>query len=154
MDGSRAWPAACSSGWSRAPAPGDFPAAESLRVISIVVIGGLSSVTGAVLGAFCVVGLPKLFNDSVEIGLLTSGAGMLILLLYFPGGLVQVLYSVRDAAVRVPRPPRARSPEPVVERAAPADARSASRRREIPRRSRRGDPGRRALGVASGRAVV
>ena len=44
-----------------------------------------------------VVGLPKLFDDSVEIGLLTSGAGLLILLLYFPGGLVQVFYSARDA---------------------------------------------------------
>ena len=48
--------------------PTDFLAAESLRVISIVVIGGLSSVAGAVLGAFFVVGLPKLFDDSVEIG--------------------------------------------------------------------------------------
>ena len=77
--------------------PTEFAAAESLRVISIVVIGGLSSVAGAVLGAFWVVGLPKLFDDSVEIGLLTSGAGLLILLLYFPGGLVQVLYNIRDA---------------------------------------------------------
>ena len=47
-------------------APGDFLAAESLRVISIVVVGGLSSVTGAVLGAFFVVGLPELFDDSVR----------------------------------------------------------------------------------------
>jgi ABC-type branched-subunit amino acid transport system permease subunit/ABC-type branched-subunit amino acid transport system ATPase component len=78
-------------------APSGFPAAESLRLISIVVIGGLSSIAGAVLGAFWVVGLPKLFDDSVEIGLLTSGAGLLVLLLYFPGGLVQVLYDVRDA---------------------------------------------------------
>jgi ABC-type branched-subunit amino acid transport system permease subunit/ABC-type branched-subunit amino acid transport system ATPase component len=77
--------------------PTDFLAAESLRVISIVVIGGLSSVAGAVLGAFFVIGLPKLFDDSVEVGLLTSGAGLLILLLYFPGGLVQVFYSMRDA---------------------------------------------------------
>ncbi len=77
--------------------PTDFLAAESLRVISIVVIGGLSSVAGAVLGAFFVIGLPKLFDDSIEIGLLTSGAGLLILLLYFPGGLVQVFYSLRDA---------------------------------------------------------
>jgi ABC-type branched-subunit amino acid transport system ATPase component/ABC-type branched-subunit amino acid transport system permease subunit len=101
--------------------PGDFPAAESLRVISIVVIGGLSSVAGAVLGAFWVVGLPKLFDDSVEVGLLTSGAGLLILLLYFPGGLVQVYYSGRDAlfrflAGRAPEPPPAvveRRPLPV-----------------------------------------
>ena len=90
--------------------PGDFLAAESLRVISIVVIGGLSSVAGAVVGAFFVIGLPKLFDDSVEIGLLTSGAGMLLLLLYFPGGLVQVFYSARDAVFAVLA--RRRAPEP------------------------------------------
>ena len=91
-------------------------------MISIVVIGGLSSVAGAVLGAFFVVGLPKLFDDSVEIGLLTSGAGLLILLLYFPGGLVQVFYSMRDAifawvARRLPAEPEraeARAPIPAV----------------------------------------
>jgi ABC-type branched-subunit amino acid transport system permease subunit/ABC-type branched-subunit amino acid transport system ATPase component len=77
--------------------PGRFAAAESLSVIAIVVIGGLSSVAGAVLGAFWVIGLPTLFPNSLEVGLLTSGAGLLILLLYFPGGLVQVLYSIRDA---------------------------------------------------------
>ncbi len=90
--------------------PGDFLAAESLRVISIVVIGGLSSVAGAVVGAFFVIGLPKLFDDSVEIGLLTSGAGLLLLLLYFPGGLVQVFYSARDAVFAVLA--RRRAPEP------------------------------------------
>ena len=94
-----------------AAAPGDFPATESLRVISIVVVGGLSSVGGAVLGAFFVIGLPELFNNSVQVGLLTSGAGMLVLLLYFPGGLVQVLYNLRDAALAWPEgclrsPPR------------------------------------------------
>ena len=46
--------------------PGRLPRRPSrCAVISIVVIGGLSSVTGAILGAFFVVGLPKLFSDSV-----------------------------------------------------------------------------------------
>jgi ABC-type branched-subunit amino acid transport system permease subunit/ABC-type branched-subunit amino acid transport system ATPase component len=95
--------------------PSDFAAAESLRVVSIVVIGGLSSVAGAILGAFWVVGLPKLFSDSVEVGLLTSGVGLLVLLLYVPGGLVQVLYSARDAlfafiAKRIPEPAPAPKP--------------------------------------------
>ena len=94
--------------------PARFSATESLRVISIAVIGGLSSVVGTVLGAVWVVGLPALFDDSVEIGLLTSGAGLLILLLYFPGGLVQVLYAARDmvlarAAARRAPPPDSRT---------------------------------------------
>jgi ABC-type branched-subunit amino acid transport system ATPase component/ABC-type branched-subunit amino acid transport system permease subunit len=122
--------------------PGDFPAAESLRVISIVVIGGLSSIAGAILGAFWVVGLPRLFDDSVEVGLLTSGAGLLILLLYFPGGLVQVLYGVRDAAFaalarRMPEPrvvPVARPPVPAqlgARRAAPVLDGAAIRVRQV-----------------------
>ena len=73
-----------------------FRVEESLRIVSIAVIGGLASVTGAVLGALWVIGLPALFSDSQEVALLTSGIGLLILLLYFPGGLVQILYSIRD----------------------------------------------------------
>ena len=95
--------------------PDQFLAGESLRVISIVVIGGLSSVSGAILGAFFVVGLPKLFSDSVQIGLLTSGAGMLILLLYFPGGLVQVLYNIRDAVFALLARRMTAGPEPAIE---------------------------------------
>ncbi|MGO9877597.1 MAG: ABC transporter permease subunit [Acidimicrobiia bacterium] len=76
--------------------PALFSATESLNVVSIAVIGGLASVPGAVLGAFWVVGLPALFNNSNTVGLLTSGAGLLILLLYFPAGLVQLGYSIRD----------------------------------------------------------
>ncbi len=77
-------------------APERFGAAESLSVVAMAVIGGLSSIPGAVLGALWVVGIPSLFPDSPEVALFTSGAGLLILLLYFPAGLVQILYSIRD----------------------------------------------------------
>jgi ABC-type branched-subunit amino acid transport system ATPase component/ABC-type branched-subunit amino acid transport system permease subunit len=76
--------------------PERFGAAESLSVVAMAVIGGLSSIPGAVLGALWVVGIPSLVPDSPEVALFTSGAGLLILLLYFPAGLVQILYSVRD----------------------------------------------------------
>jgi ABC-type branched-subunit amino acid transport system permease subunit/ABC-type branched-subunit amino acid transport system ATPase component len=108
--------------------PSDFPAAESLRIIAIVVIGGLSSVVGAILGALWVVGLPLIFDGSAQVGLLTSGAGLLILLLYFPGGLVQLLYSARDAIfATIAR----RLPEPAP---APVRAVSLNDRLDIPRR--------------------
>jgi ABC-type branched-subunit amino acid transport system ATPase component len=69
-----------------------------------------------------------LFDDSIEVALLTSGAGLLILLLYFPGGLVQVIYSVRDAVLafvarRRPEPAEA----PVEKVAVPAAIRVASK---------------------------
>ncbi len=77
-----------------------FQVGDSLRLVAIVVIGGLGSVAGPVLGALWVEGLPAIFPDNEAIPLLTSGMGLLILLLYFPGGLVQVGYSARDALVR------------------------------------------------------
>jgi ABC-type branched-subunit amino acid transport system ATPase component/ABC-type branched-subunit amino acid transport system permease subunit len=75
-----------------------FPPEESLRVVAIAVIGGLSSITGAVLGALWVIGLPALVGDTDEVRFFTSGAGLLILLLYFPRGLAQVFTNLRDLA--------------------------------------------------------
>ncbi|MEL7207656.1 MAG: ATP-binding cassette domain-containing protein, partial [Actinomycetota bacterium] len=51
--------------------------------------------------ALWVIGLPALISDSQEVRLLTSGIGLLVLLLYFPGGLVQVLYNIRDSIFSV-----------------------------------------------------
>jgi ABC-type branched-subunit amino acid transport system permease subunit/ABC-type branched-subunit amino acid transport system ATPase component len=79
--------------------PARFAAGESLQVVAIAVIGGLGSIAGAVLGTLWVVGLPALFADSTPVTLLTSGAGLLVLLLYFPRGLIQVPYRARDALV-------------------------------------------------------
>ena len=55
------WPAspACASrSRSSASSPSDFSPTESILVLSMVVIGGLGSVLGAVLGALYLVGLP------------------------------------------------------------------------------------------------
>ena len=73
-----------------------FGVSQSLRVVAMTVIGGLGSVAGAVLGAVYVVGIPAVFNNAEAATLLSSGIGMLVLLLYFPGGLAQLLYRARD----------------------------------------------------------
>ena len=76
-----------------------FEPDESLRVVAMTIIGGLGSVSGAILGAVYVIGVPAIFNNAPEARLLSSGVGMLILLLYFPGGLVGLVYRARDALV-------------------------------------------------------
>jgi ABC-type branched-subunit amino acid transport system permease subunit/ABC-type branched-subunit amino acid transport system ATPase component len=80
-------------------APAEFTATASLEVVAIAVVGGLASITGTVLGSLVIVGLPAFFPDNPEVALLTSGIGLLILLLYFPGGLVQILFNARDTAL-------------------------------------------------------
>ena len=74
-----------------------FGPEESLRVASMAIIGGISTVSGAVLGAVWVVGLPALFPDVRGITLATSGVGLLVLILYLPGGLAGGLVRVRGA---------------------------------------------------------
>src|SRR5205085_3613538 len=72
---------------------------DSLLLVSIVVIGGIASPMGAVIGALWVVGMPTFFPDNQLVPLLTSSIGLLVLLLYFPGGFVQIAYSARDAVL-------------------------------------------------------
>jgi ABC-type branched-subunit amino acid transport system ATPase component/ABC-type branched-subunit amino acid transport system permease subunit len=74
-----------------------FTVNDSVQILSIAVIGGVGSVTGPVLGSLWVVGLPAFWPSSTLVPLLTSSVGLLVLLMYFPGGLVQIGYSIRDA---------------------------------------------------------
>lgn len=73
-----------------------FISFQSLRVVSMAVIGGLGTLFGPVLGAFWVEGLSTIFADNDLIPLFTSSIGLLFLLLYFPGGLVQIGFALRD----------------------------------------------------------
>ncbi|HVT76646.1 MAG TPA: hypothetical protein VHD87_06415 [Acidimicrobiales bacterium] len=70
----------------------------SLRLFSMVVIGGLGSVPGAVLGAVYVRGTE--FYLSGGYALIASGAGLMLLLLILPGGLGELVYRVRDSFLR------------------------------------------------------
>ena len=69
----------------------------SLGLVAMVVIGGMGSVTAAVIGAIWVIGIPALAPNNAVLGLLASSLGLLAILLYFPRGLNQVSYDVRDA---------------------------------------------------------
>jgi len=106
--------------------PGSFFIVDiSLSLVAMVVIGGMGSVTAAVIGAIWVIGIPALAPNNQVLGLLTSSIGLLAVLLYFPRGLMQVAYDARDAllhwadrrfgkdVVPVTRPPaKAALPEP------------------------------------------
>ena len=87
-----------------------FSVDTSFEVVAIAVIGGIGSVIGPVLGALWVIGLPAFWPDSALIPVLTSSLGILLLLMYAPGGFVQLWYLARDSffswfAQRQPAPP-------------------------------------------------
>ena len=73
-------------------------------------IGGLGSLAGAVLGAAWVIGLPAFWPNNQTVLLLTSSIGLLIVLLYFPGGFTQIGYTLRGDPARLARAAPARAP--------------------------------------------
>jgi branched-chain amino acid transport system permease protein len=75
-----------------------FSAEASLRVFSIVVIGGMASVPGAILGAVYVFGMQ--YYMLPEWRFLATGIGLLFILLVLPGGLGAGLAEARDGMLR------------------------------------------------------
>jgi ABC-type branched-subunit amino acid transport system permease subunit len=73
-----------------------FDPTFSILVVSMVVIGGLGTIDGAVLGAIYLVGLPAIFGTDPTIQFLTSGLGLLAFILYLPGGLAELLHRFGD----------------------------------------------------------
>ncbi len=71
---------------------------QSLRVFSMVVIGGLGSVPGVLLGAAYVYGTQYFLPGQWQF--LATGAGLLLILMVLPGGLGAVLYDTRDWLLR------------------------------------------------------
>ena len=71
----------------------------SLDVFSTAVIGGLGSITGAIGGVLFFQWLSTI-TALGDIRPLISGAGLLVVLLVFPGGLAQLASNVRDRYLR------------------------------------------------------
>ena len=77
-----------------------FRVQDSLSIVAMAVIGGLGSLAGAVTGALWVVGLPLFWPKNETVALLTSSLGLLIVLLYIPGGFTQLGYAARGQILR------------------------------------------------------
>jgi branched-chain amino acid transport system permease protein len=71
---------------------------ESLAAFTMVVIGGLGSLPGAVLGAVYVKGAQYFLPP--ELSFFVSGMGLLVVLVVLPGGLGSLLYQARDGYLR------------------------------------------------------
>jgi hypothetical protein len=71
----------------------------SLEVFSTAVIGGLGSVSGAIGGVLLFQWLASI-TALGDVRQLISGAGLLIVLLVFPGGLAQLAANLRDRLLR------------------------------------------------------
>jgi branched-chain amino acid transport system permease protein len=75
-----------------------FNAEQGLVFFTMVVIGGLGSLPGAVLGAVYVYGVQYLLPAGWSV--FATGAGIVVLLMFLPGGLGELVFRVRDGILR------------------------------------------------------
>jgi branched-chain amino acid transport system permease protein len=78
--------------------PGSFQMDTSLTAFLYAVVGGLTSLPGAVAGTvlFTVIN----HYGGTQLSVLASGVGVAFVLYVFPGGVAQIAYQARDAALR------------------------------------------------------
>ena len=65
-----------------------FNAQLSLLALTMVILGGLGNVLGAIVGAVALVGLPELFRVTAEYRVLIYGLALLLLIRFRPQGLL------------------------------------------------------------------
>lgn len=75
-----------------------YATTESLVVFTMVVIGGLGSIPGGIVGALYVKGTQNFLPS--ELSFFASGLGLLAVLIALPGGLASLIYRGRDAILR------------------------------------------------------
>jgi branched-chain amino acid transport system permease protein len=68
--------------------PASFTFLESAMILSIVVLGGMGSITGIIIGAFILILLPEYLRAFSDYRMLLFGIIMVIMMIYRPQGII------------------------------------------------------------------
>ncbi|MEM7110829.1 MAG: hypothetical protein AAF614_00240 [Chloroflexota bacterium] len=67
--------------------PQSFQLLISVNVLSLIIVGGLGSLPGIVVGAFALIGVPELLREFAEFRILLYGIALIMMMLFRPEGL-------------------------------------------------------------------
>ena len=69
--------------------PASFTLWESINILCVVVLGGMGSIVGVIVGAFILVLLPEYLRFLSEYRILVYGAVLVVMMVFRPGGIVE-----------------------------------------------------------------
>jgi len=75
------------AGKMRFISPESFTFTESVLILSMVILGGLGSITGVIAGALILIALPEALREVQTYRMLALGAGLVLLMIFRPQGL-------------------------------------------------------------------
>ncbi|NOX63417.1 MAG: hypothetical protein GXP42_15945 [Chloroflexi bacterium] len=85
--------------------PNSFNLLVSINVLSLIIIGGMGSIPGIVVGSLALIGLPELLREFAEFRLLLYGALLVVMMLVRPEGLWPSPVIRREMAADEEEPP-------------------------------------------------
>jgi branched-chain amino acid transport system permease protein len=68
--------------------PESFTFFESVLILCMVVLGGMGSIPGIILGALLLIALPEVFRDFQDYRMLAFGAALVLMMIFRPQGLL------------------------------------------------------------------
>jgi len=75
--------------------PDAFNIVESFTMMAMVIVGGMGTMIGPVLGAVVLTFLPELLRGFGELRLMIYGVALTLVVLFMPGGIVQAWHALR-----------------------------------------------------------
>src|SRR5207253_2255757 len=76
--------------------PDAFNIVESLTMMAMVIVGGMGTMIGPVVGAIVLTFLPELLRGFGELRLMIYGIALTLVVLFMPGGMVQAWMTLRS----------------------------------------------------------
>jgi branched-chain amino acid transport system permease protein len=76
--------------------PDNFALKQSIDILSLVIIGGLGSIEGVVLGAVAFAGLPEILREAENYRIVAFGALLVAMMILRPQGLLPPLEDEED----------------------------------------------------------
>jgi branched-chain amino acid transport system permease protein len=71
----------------------------SINVAAIIIVGGMGSIPGVVVGSIFLIGIPELFREFSEYRFLFYGVALMAMMIYRPGGLLPSKIAKRELHV-------------------------------------------------------
>ena len=83
--------------------PASFTVMQSIIILCVVVIGGMGSIPGVIVGALVFTLLPELLRSLSEYRMLAFGIALVLMMIFRPGGLIQKTrksYKFKDGEIK------------------------------------------------------
>jgi branched-chain amino acid transport system permease protein len=76
--------------------PDAFAVVESFTYLAMVIVGGMGTTIGPIIGAIVLTTLPELLRSLGDARLLVYGISLTLVVLFMPGGILQAFHAIKD----------------------------------------------------------